>query len=128
MVGLGTLAIFTFYQWTQVCTSGAVFFLSTSVLVLTLVTLCTASFIILRIAKQPDGTEKLFSPQETYIRRWGSLYDTLREGQMSFIFMLLIYSLIRSAIIGFGQHNGLAQVVSLIIIDLLICISEYIVP
>jgi hypothetical protein len=125
MVGLGCLAIFTFYQWTQICTSGVVFFLSTSVLLLAVATLFTASFVILRIARQPGGSEKLFSQNHTYIRRWGSLYDTLREGQMPFVFALMTFVLIRSAIIGFGQHNGLAQVVALIIVDMTICIGEY---
>ena len=33
--------------------------------------------------------------------------------------------IIRSAIVGFGQNNGLAQVIVLIVVDLLFCIGEH---
>jgi hypothetical protein len=43
---------------------------------------------------------------------------------MLFAATLWIVVLLRSAVIGFGQNNGLAQVIALIVIDALYCIGK----
>ena len=121
MLALGTLTTFAFYQWTQRCVSPLAFFLSSSVLALVLLTLSGTSFFLLRTAKTPDGTQKLFSSDHSYIHRWGSLYDKLSEVKIHFVVVLWVVVVIRSAIVGFGQNNGLVQVVCLIVVDSLLC-------
>jgi hypothetical protein len=123
VVVLGALATFAFYQWTQPCTSWLTFFLSVGILVFILSTLGAASFLILRISRSPDGIQRLYSKDHTYGRRWGSMYNMLNEGQLYFAAILWIVALIRSAITGFGQSSGLAQVIALIIVELTLCIS-----
>jgi hypothetical protein len=125
MLALGTLATFSFYQWTQPCTSRLVFFLSVSVLAFALLTLGTASFFILHISRKPGGLQKLFSAEHSYGRRWGSMYDTLNESRLHFSVTLWLIVLIRSAIVGFGQDDGFGQVVSLIILEFIVCISKH---
>jgi hypothetical protein len=124
LVTLGTLATFSFYQWMQPCTSALTFFLSVSVVAFILAMLSTASFIILHISRRQDGVQRLYSKDHTYARRWGSMYDTLKEGQLYFAPVLWIVVLIRSAIIGFGQGSGLAQVIALIALDFCISLGE----
>jgi hypothetical protein len=124
-VALGALATFAFYHWTQRCTSWLVFLLSAGVLAFILLTLSTTSFFILRISKKPGGLQQLFSQDHSYGRRWGSMYDTLNEGQLYFAVALWMFVLIRSAITGFGQSNGFAQVVTLIVVEFVVCISEH---
>jgi hypothetical protein len=124
MLALGTLATFAFYQWTQACTSSLMFFLSASALFLALMMLGGASFVILFISKKPGGLEQLFSKDHSYARRWGSMYNTLNEGQLYFAVALWVNVLIRSAITAFGQSNGMAQVIALMILEFLVCISE----
>jgi hypothetical protein len=124
-VALGSLATFAFYQWMQPCTSWLTIFLSVGILVFILSTLGTASFLILRISQTPDGIQRLYSKDHTYARRWGSMYNMLNERQLYFAAILWIVALIRSAIVGFGQGSGLAQVIALIIVELNLCISEH---
>ena len=53
------------------------------------------------------------------------MYDTLSDGRMYFVVVLWIQVLIRSAIVGFGQSHGFAQVIALTIVDCALCISEH---
>jgi Transient receptor potential (TRP) ion channel len=124
MLALGTLATFAFYQWTQVCVSRLTFFLSASVLVFVILVLAFPSFFIWRISKKPDGLQRLFSADHTYVHRWGSMYDKLAAGQVYFSVAVWTVVLLRSAITGFGQRSGVAQVVSLIIVDLVFSFSK----
>ena len=124
-MALGTLATFAFHQWTQKCTSGLTFFLTTSVLAFALLTLGLTSFLILRISKRPDGLPKLFAKDSIYGRRWGSMYDTLNERHLYFAVVLWVIAIIRAAITGFGQSNGLAQVVAMTVLQLAVCTSEH---
>src|ERR1700722_10361448 len=123
-MALGTLSTFAFYQWTQTCTSGLTDFLSASIVAIILLTLTIVSLFILRMSTRKYTLQRLYSKDYTYLHRWGSLYDTLKEGPMYFAVVLWTIILVRSGIIGFGQGNGLAQVVALIVVDLVICISE----
>jgi Transient receptor potential (TRP) ion channel len=93
-------------------------------LALVLLTLGGTSFFLLRLARTPDGLHKLFSRDFTYIDRWGSLYDTMSEGRLPFVVALWVVVIMRSAIVGFGQNNGLVQVIILIVVDLLFCFGE----
>jgi Transient receptor potential (TRP) ion channel len=92
---------------------------------LILLTLGGTSFFLLRVARTPDGLQKLFSKDYTYIDRWGSLYDTMSERKIPFVIAIWVIVIIRSAIVGFGQNNGLVQVVVLIVVDLLFCVGEH---
>jgi len=125
LVALGTLATFAFHQWTQKCTSGLTFFLTTSVLAFALLTLGLTSFLILRISKRPDGLPKLFAKDSIYGRRWGSMYDTLNERHLYFAVVLWVIAIIRAAITGFGQSNGLAQVVAMTVLQLVVCTTLF---
>jgi hypothetical protein len=90
MLALGTLVTFTFYQWTQVCTSKLMFFLSASALFFELLMLAGASFLILFISKKPGGLELLFSKDHLCACHWGSMYNMLKEGQLYFAVALWI--------------------------------------
>lgn len=90
-----------------------------------LLTLGGTSFFLIRIARTPDGQQKLFSKDYTYIDRWGSIYDMLSERKIPFVVAVWVIVIIRSAIVGFGQNNGLVQVVILIVVDLLFSIGEH---
>jgi hypothetical protein len=104
------------------------FFLSASALFFALLMLAGASFVILFISKKPGGLEQLFSKEHSYARRWGSMYNTLNEGQLHFAVALWFNVLIRSAITAFGQSNGIAQVIAFIILEFIVCVSESISP
>jgi hypothetical protein len=123
-LALGTLATFAFYQWTQPCTSWLTFFLSVSVLFFVLLTLAMTSFFVLRMAKRPGGPELLFSGDYAYVHRWGSLYSTLSKTQIPFAVVLWVIVLARSAVVCFGQKNGFVQVVVLVVVDIIVCLSE----
>jgi hypothetical protein len=117
-LGFGSLITFVFYQWTQQCAAGATVFASVTALFFILGSLAFVTFLILRTAKRPGGIEQLFTIESTYARRWGSLYSTLKETQLSFVLVLLAAAFIRRIIIGFGQKSGLAQNILLILLEL----------
>jgi hypothetical protein len=123
-LALTTLATLAFNQWTQSCTSGVTFLVSTTALIIVMLTLGGVSFFILRIAQRPSGLAMLFDRDGVYGRRWGTLYNTLHEGSLYFIFPLLIVVLARSAITGFGQGHGMAQVFALIALDIIVCVGK----
>jgi hypothetical protein len=89
-----------------------------------LLTLGMVCLFILHIAYRPNGHSMLFDQDSTYGRRWGSLYNTYREGSLAFVGIFLIVMLARSVITGFGQGHGLAQMCALLAVDLIVCISE----
>jgi hypothetical protein len=122
-LALGTLATFSFYQWTRKCTSAVTAFVSATALMIVISTLGGVCFFILRIARGPDGLVALFNKDGTYGRRWGTLYNTLHEGSLYFVGPLLIIVLVRSAVTGFGQGYGLAQVCILIVLDIVVCVG-----
>jgi Transient receptor potential (TRP) ion channel len=124
-LAFGTLATFSFYQWTLSCTSGAVYFLSAFVLVAVLATLAVVSLFILRLSIKGDGSLKLYMKEHGYIDRWGSMYDTYKDGPMYFVVALVLVVFVRSLIIGFGQNNGFAQVIALIILEGLVLLGEH---
>jgi len=124
-LALGTLATFAFYQWTQHCATGLAFFLSASALAIILLNLGVVCFLILYISSRPGGTALLFSDKKSYGRRWGTVYDTLNETRLFFVVPLLIVSLARSAVIGFGQGHGFAQVIALIAIEAITALSLF---
>jgi len=122
-LALGALATFAFYQWTRKCTSAVSAFISATALIIFILTLGGVCFFILRIARRPDGLAALFNKDSMYGRRWGTLYNTLHEGSLSFVGPLLIIVLARSAITGFGQGHGLVQVCLLVVLDIVVCIA-----
>ena len=69
--------------------------------------------------------QKLFTKDSIYGRRWGSLYDTLNERQLYFAVALWVIVLIRSAITGFGQSDGLGQVIAMIVLQVIVFISKH---
>ena len=48
----------------------------------------------------------------------------MNDGKIPFVVALWVVVIIRSAIVGFGQNNGLVQVIILIVVDLLFCFGE----
>jgi hypothetical protein len=125
MVALGSLATFSFYQWTQKCTSGLTFFLSASALASVLLPLVITSSYILYLSRNPDSLQKLFTKDSIYERRWGSMYDTLKERRLRFVFGQWVIVLMRSAITGFGQSSGFGQVIAMIALEWIVCVGEY---
>jgi hypothetical protein len=120
-LALSALATFAFYQWTQNCISAATAGISSTALIIVLSALGGVSFFILRVARKSGGLTQLFDKDSLYGRRWGTLYDSLHEGSLHFVAPLLIVVLSRSAITGFGQGHGLAQVIVSIALDLAVC-------
>ena len=125
MAALGSLATFSFYQWTRRCTSGLTFFLSASALASVLLPLAMTSFFILYFARKSDGLQKLFTKGSIYERRWGSMYDTFKEHRLRFVFAQWIIVLMRSAITSFGQSYGFGQVIAMIALESIVCVGEY---
>ena len=123
-ISLGSLATFAFNQWNQLCTSVLTYVVSAIVLFIAVVTLGAVTYLILRVARRPGGLQQLFNAKSTYGRRWGTLYDTLREGRLSFVGVFLVVIVIRSAIISFGQGNGLLQLCLSVVLDIIVCIGE----
>jgi hypothetical protein len=89
------------------------------------ISLAFVSFFILRLASRPGGLEQLFTAKSTYGRRWGSLYDVLHENKLNFIVLNNVASLVCNAIIGFGHRSGKAQVGTLIVLELSMCIGKW---
>jgi Transient receptor potential (TRP) ion channel. len=125
LVTLGTLATFAFYQWTQKCTSGLTFFLSTSVLAFALMVLGFTSYYILRVSKRPGGLKDLYAKDGIYGRRWGAMYETLNDKHLYFAVALWVIAIIRGAITGFGQSSGLAQLVTMTVVQSIFCIGKH---
>jgi len=53
------------------------------------------------------------------------MYDTLNERHLYFAVLLWVIAILRSAITGFGQRNGLAQVIAMTKLQLIVCIGEH---
>jgi Transient receptor potential (TRP) ion channel len=123
-VALGTLTTFTFYQLTLSCTSSITTFLCAAALILTIGFLTAAVIMIYCTAIRPDGITHLFTKGSPYARRWGSLYDVLSEKRLPFMIPLLALVVMRSAVVGFGQHNGLAQVITILALEVITCVGE----
>jgi Transient receptor potential (TRP) ion channel len=123
-LGLGSLSIFFFWLWTQKCVSPLIAFASASAFILVFGSLFAVGFLIVRLASRPGGALQLFTKESSYAQRWGSLYKTLKDSRVSFLVPLLVSVVCRSAIIGFGQKSGLAQVAALIVLELVMCIGQ----
>lgn len=123
-LALGTLTTFAFYQLTQKCLSSITAFACASALILTMGPLAFVVFLILRLASKPGGIEHLFTKGGNYARRWGTLYDVLDYNRIFFVIPLLAVVVIRSAVVGFGQRNGLAQALTIIFLELTTCVGE----
>lgn len=123
-LGLGSLTTFIFYQWTQRCVAGSTGFASAFALLVVIGSLCVVTFLIMRLARTPEGLQQLYSKQSTSARRWSSLYSTLKDTKINFLVLSLSAALIRRAIVGFVQKSGLAQNILLIIFESAMCIGE----
>jgi hypothetical protein len=123
-VALGSLTTFAFNLWIQKCNPAGILVASAFALFIIMITLSGVSTFILEISRTPDGLKKLFNADSTYGCRWGTLYNTLREGRLSFVPFLLVVVVVRSAITSFGQGHGLLQLCAMIVVDLIVCISE----
>src|ERR1700722_695231 len=123
-VALGALTTFTFYQLTLSCTSSITTFVCAAALILTIGFLTVAVILIYCTAVSPDGINRLFTNGSPYARRWGSMYDVLSEKRLNFVIPLFAVVVMRSAVVAFGQHNGLAQVVTILVLELITCVGE----
>jgi hypothetical protein len=124
-VALGALTTFTFYQLTQKCMSASTVILCISALLLTIGTLGFVVFFILRLASTPDGIQRLFTRDSSYVRQWGSIYDALDHKRIYFVIPILGIVVMRSAVVGFGQHSGLAQAIVIVLVELIACAGEH---
>jgi hypothetical protein len=126
-LALGTLTTFTFYQLTQKCVSAVTAFACASALILTIGSLALVVSLVMRLASTPDGIDHLFTKGSSYARRWGSLYEVLDHHRIFFMIPILAVVVMRSAAIGFGQRSGLAQVIAIIVLELITCTGEHLV-
>ena len=124
-VTFSSLATFAFNQWIQKCNPARVLVMSVFALLVVMGTLGSVSAFLLHIARGPEGARKIFNAKGTYGRRWGTLYNTLREGKLYFVPFMLCVVFARSAITAFGQGHGLAQLCCMIVVDLVVVISEW---
>jgi hypothetical protein len=123
-LALHTLGVFAFYQWRQHCTSPVLAFVSAVSLFIVLCTLFTVGVLIMRMSRQLESHEALLNEKGHYIRSWGTLYDTLHGERLYFVIVSLLTVVINSAIVGFGQGNGLVQIILLIVLQSVIVISK----
>jgi hypothetical protein len=126
-LALGALTTFTFYQLTQKCISAITAFACASALILTIGTLGCVVWFILRLASRPDGIQRLFTHGSPYVRQWGTLYDALDHKRLSFIIPILGIIVLRSAVVGFGQHSGMAQAIIIALFESIACVGEHLV-
>jgi hypothetical protein len=85
MLALGTLTTFSFYQWSQPCTSPLVAFLAASAVAIVFASLSIVAFLILRVSSRADGIAYLFSKETSYGRKWGTMYNMLAEARIWFL-------------------------------------------
>ena len=119
LVGYTQMALLCLWELTKRDSTGAV--VNAIFMFLTMTALLFfASYRVIRLARRSIALHQsaayiLYSdPQQ--LNRWGFLYVQFRADAYYFILPLLIYALVKGALIAFMQHSGTAMVcVSLII-------------
>ena len=116
---IGPLSKFTFWEWSHdggallrpiLCSIGfAIVFLS----------LMTITILIFKISRQPNGLQQLYDSQHPYQLRWGVLYNNFLDGCITYLLLFTAITLFKSIVVGFGQRNGLAQVIALIMLEII---------
>ncbi|CRK17249.1 hypothetical protein BN1723_002397 [Verticillium longisporum] len=114
------IAIFCFWEFTQ-ADSAAIVVLCVFLLFGSMLVLGVAAVRIITIGRNSKAVHRsaayqLFSNQE-YLQIWGFLYVPFRATAYYYILPLLVHTVVKAAIIAFGQHNGVAQAICLIIVE-----------
>ena len=123
MLSLGSLATFAFNRWMQECSEAIAHAISVLALLLVIFILGAVSYIVLR-ESQRRYSNALFDLGGEYVRRWGPLYGTLRADRLLFVILFPAATLLRSMITSFAQGRALAQVCTMIAVDVVVCVGE----
>jgi len=115
---MGSLATFGFWQWSRFGNSALRSSLSAMAFVAGFLTLASVTVTVYWISRKPGGLTLLYNSQHPYARRWGVVYDTFKEASIGFIIPFSFITLARSVIVGFGQENGLAQIVAICALEM----------
>ena len=116
LVGYTQMSLLCLWELTKRDSVGAVFnailmFLTLSIL------LFYASYRVIRLARRSISLHQsaayiLYSDSQQ-LNRWGFLYVQFRADAYYFILPLLIYAVVKGALIAFMQHAGTAMVLSI---------------
>jgi hypothetical protein len=128
LIAFPQMVILCFWELTK-RDSPALVVLAISTIVTMMVILGWAALKVWRIAKRSIKMHKnpayiLYSDPKA-LNKWGFLYVQFKATMYYFIVPILLYTLIKGLFIGFGQGNGTAQAIGLVIVEaaLLITIS-----
>jgi hypothetical protein len=120
LIGFPQMTILCLWEFTQ-NDSPALVVLAVFFLIGLLFTLGWGASKVIRIARRSVAMHRnpayiLFSDPQA-LNRWGFLYIQFRASAYYFIVPMLVYILIKSMFIAFGQRSGIAQAVGLIVIE-----------
>jgi hypothetical protein len=120
LIGFPQMTILCLWEFTQ-NDSPAIVVLAVFFLLGMIFTLAWGASKVIRIARRSVAMHRnpayiLFSDPQA-LNRWGFLYIQFRASAYYFIVPVLIYTLIKSMFIAFGQRSGIAQAVGLIIVE-----------
>jgi hypothetical protein len=120
LIGFPQMTILCLWEFTQ-NDSPALVVLAVFFLIGLLFTLGWGASKVIRIARRSVTMHRnpayiLFSDPQA-LNRWGFLYIQFRASAYYFIVPVLVYILIKSMFIAFGQRSGIAQAVGLIVIE-----------
>ena len=86
-----------------------------------------AAWKVFRIAKRSVSMHKnpayILYSDPTALNKWGFLYVQFRATAYYFIMPILLYILVKGMFVAFGQGNGIAQAVGLLIIEAIFLIG-----
>ena len=128
MLSLGSLATFAFNRWMQDCSEAIAHAISVLALLVVIFILGAVSYLVLRESQQRryryHDSNVLFDLGGAYVRRWGPLYGTLRADRLLFVVLFPATTLLRSMITSFAQGRALAQVCTMMAVDVAVCVGE----
>jgi len=79
--------------------------------------------VLVYLAWRAFGSEDLFEAEGKYSKSWGALYGDFRHSTFFWFIPLYVVVLLRSAVIAFGQNDGLVQVVCFIGLELALFVA-----
>ncbi|KAF6822542.1 transient receptor potential Ion channel [Colletotrichum plurivorum] len=120
LIGLPPITVLCLWEFGQ-ADSPALVVLAVFFLFGTLLTLCWAAFKIVSIARLSQSAHQnpaymLFS-DPNMLNKWGFLYVQYRSSAYFFVIPFMVYILIKSLVIAFGQHKGVGQAIAIIIVE-----------
>lgn len=120
LLGFPGVTLLCLWEFTQI-DSAAEVVLAVVFLIGLIVTLGWGASKVIRIARRSIVMHKnpayiLFSDPQA-LNRWGFLYMQFRASAYYFIVPVLVYALVKSMVVAFGQRNAVAQAICLLVVE-----------